>query len=134
MLSVCRPTAFRFLLLPRLAGVRVEHLNVRDDRIVIEASTPETAPQPRPDCGVPSHRGHSRYLRHQGNVPCGGRPALIERSVRRLLSDDSQCSRVTFAEQVERLTIRYGRDAARPVAEPHRQARRVQALPRTAHR
>lgn len=67
-----------------LARVRVECIEVRDGRTVIEASTPQGGFVPRPDCGVASGRVHSRYGRHLADAPCGGRGVVIELSVRRL--------------------------------------------------
>ncbi|MEV0537892.1 ISL3 family transposase [Kitasatospora sp. NPDC050463] len=98
-----------FLLLPHLARVRVECIEVRDGRMVIEASTPQGGFVSCPDCGVASGRVHSRYGRHLADAPCGGQGVVIELSVRRLFCGNSACQRVTFAEQVEGLTCRYGR-------------------------
>ncbi|MGW3046290.1 transposase family protein [Kitasatospora sp. NPDC001159] len=81
----------------------------RDGRVVIEASTPEAVPVPCPDCGASSDRVHSRYGRRLADAPCGGRGVVIELSVRRLFCDNGDCPRVTFAEQIEGLTCRYGR-------------------------
>ncbi|MET8699859.1 ISL3 family transposase [Kitasatospora sp. NPDC004723] len=77
--------------------------------MAIEASTPEGRLVPCPDCGVPSERVHSRYGQRLADAPCGGRGVVIELSVRRLFCDNAGCRRVTFAEQVEGLTCRYGR-------------------------
>lgn len=95
-----------FLLIPHLAGMRVECTEVRDGRVVIEASTPEGVFVPCPDCRAPSGRVHSRYGRRLADAPCGGRGVVIELSVRRLFCDNSKCRRVTFAEQIQGLTCR----------------------------
>ncbi|MGW0886286.1 ISL3 family transposase [Streptomyces sp. NPDC002671] len=65
------------------------------------------------------HRVHSRYGRRLADTPVGDRPVLIELTVRRLYCENIRCSRRTFAEQVDGLTIRYGRrtPAARRVLE-----------------
>jgi hypothetical protein len=52
---------------------------------------------------------HSRYGRALADVAAGGRPVVIELSVRRLFCDGPSCGRRTFAEQVEGLTARYQR-------------------------
>lgn len=52
---------------------------------------------------------HSRYGRRLADAPCGGRGVVIELSVRRLFCDNGECRRVTFAEQIDGLTSRYGR-------------------------
>ncbi|MET8543924.1 ISL3 family transposase [Kitasatospora sp. NPDC004799] len=98
-----------FLLLPHLAGVRVECMDVRDGHVVIEASTLEDVPVSCPGCQTASGRVHSRYGRRLADAPCGGRGVVIELSVRRLFCDNGDCPRVTFAEQIEGLTCRYGR-------------------------
>ncbi|WP_435823896.1 transposase family protein [Kitasatospora aureofaciens] len=106
MLTACEPIC---PLLPHLARVRAECIEVRNSLVVIEASTPADGFVPCPDCGVPSERVHSRYGRYLADAPCGGRGVVIELSVRRLFCDNAGCRRVTFAEQVEGLTYRYGR-------------------------
>lgn len=72
-----------FLLIPHLVGMRVECMEVRDGRVVIEASTPEHVPMPCSDYRISSDRVHSRYGRHLADVPCGGLGVGIELSVRR---------------------------------------------------
>ncbi|MFB7956622.1 ISL3 family transposase [Streptomyces sp. NPDC056045] len=106
MLAACDEL---FLLLPHLAGIQVECMEVRDGRVVIEASTPEDVPVLCPGCQAPSGRVHSRYGRRLADAPCGGRGVVIELSVRRLFCDNGECRRVTFAEQIDGLTSRYGR-------------------------
>lgn len=106
MLAACEEILFP---LPHLAGMRLECMDVRDGRVVIEASTPEHVSVPCPDCRAPSDRVHSRYGRRLADTPCGGQGVVIELSVRRLFCDNGECPRVTSAEQVEGLTFRYGR-------------------------
>ncbi|GAA3381496.1 hypothetical protein GCM10020367_72970 [Streptomyces sannanensis] len=106
MLTACEEI---FLLLPHLVGMRVECMEVRDGLVMIEASTPEDVLVPCPGCGVSSGRVHSRYGRHLADAPCDGRGVVIELSVRRLFCDNRECQRVTFAEQIDGLTSRYGR-------------------------
>lgn len=52
---------------------------------------------------------HSRYRRHIADTAVGGRPVVIDLSVRRLFCVSQACPRRTFVEQVDGLTIRYGR-------------------------
>lgn len=72
-----------------------------------------------PGCAVMSKRVHSTYGRCLADTPVGDRPVLIELTVRRLYCENVRCSRRTFAEQVEGLTVPYGRrtPAARRVLE-----------------
>lgn len=62
-----------------------------------------------PSCGAPSDKVHSRYQRRLGDVAVGGRRMVIVLGVRRLFCNHQACQRRTFAEQVEGLTVRYGR-------------------------
>jgi len=52
---------------------------------------------------------HSRYVRHVADEAVGGRPVVIDLSVRRLYCANPDCPRATFAEQVDGLTRRYQR-------------------------
>ncbi|MFE5828329.1 transposase family protein [Streptomyces erythrochromogenes] len=92
------------LVFPHLVTVVVESGVLR-----IAASTKDGTEAVCPGCGTLSMRVHSRYGRRIADAPVGTHPVLIELSVRRLFCDNSGCARVTFAEQVEGLTSRYGR-------------------------
>ena len=52
---------------------------------------------------------HSRYVRHLADATVGGRPVRIDLSVRRLYCEEPACPKVTFAEQIAGLTVRYQR-------------------------
>lgn len=84
-------------------------MDVRDRRVLIEASTLDEVPVSCPGCQTPSGRVHRRYGRRLADAPCGGRGVVIELSLRRLFCDNKDCPRVTFAEQIEGLTCRDGR-------------------------
>ncbi|MZG18659.1 hypothetical protein GTY44_35135 [Streptomyces sp. SID5914] len=60
-----------------------------------------------PDCGTPSGRVHSRYVRRLADAATGGQATTIDLEVRRFFCDNGDCSKKTFAEQVEGLTFRY---------------------------
>lgn len=62
-----------------------------------------------PDCGRESRRVHSRYYRRLADAAIAGQPARIRLRVRRYFCDHVLCGRRTFVEQVEGLTVRYGR-------------------------
>ncbi|MFJ4321419.1 transposase family protein [Streptomyces lavendulae] len=64
---------------------------------------------PCPDCSVRSSRVHSTYERRLADTPVGGQPVLVELTVRRLYCENTDCQRRTFVEQVQGLTVRYGR-------------------------
>jgi transposase len=89
--------------------VLVEQVNPERGVLRIVARTSESVPVACPDCGTPSRRRHSGYQRRLGDGAVGGRQVCIELTVRRLFCDASGCARVTFAEQVGGLTVRYGR-------------------------
>jgi transposase len=96
------------IVFPHLDRVRVEDVQVQDGVVRVKGRTRDSA-LPCPDCGAFSSRVHSRYPRRLADVAVGGRPVVIDLSVRRLFCDVASCARCTFAEQVEGLTIRYGR-------------------------
>jgi zinc-finger of transposase IS204/IS1001/IS1096/IS1165 len=62
-----------------------------------------------PECGVLSRRVHSRYERRLLDAAAGGRELMICLSVRRFLCLGAGCAKVTFAEQVPRLTSHHAR-------------------------
>ncbi|WP_328760593.1 ISL3 family transposase [Streptomyces sp. NBC_00271] len=84
-------------------------MSVEGGVLRIVARTPESVPASCPDCGTPSVRRHSGYQRRLADGAIGGRQVSIALSVRRLFCDAPECDRVTFAEQIEWLTMRYGR-------------------------
>jgi transposase IS204/IS1001/IS1096/IS1165 family protein len=93
----------------RLGAVLVEHVEVVSGTVRISARTRDGVVLSCPTCGAPSGRVPSRYRRHVADTAVGGRPVVIDLSVRRLLCDSRVCPRRTFVEQVDGLTIRYGR-------------------------
>lgn len=58
-------------------------------------------------CSAVSRREHGRYVRYVADS--GGRPVLVELSVRRLYCGNPVCAKATFVEQVTGLTERYQR-------------------------
>lgn len=62
-----------------------------------------------PDCGDTATRVHSRYERRLADVPVGGRQLMVRLRVRRWLCDGVAWAIRTFAEQLERVTVRDGR-------------------------
>jgi transposase len=96
-------------VLPHLDGVLVEQVSPQGGMLRIVARTSESVAMPCPDCGTPSVRRHSGYQRRLADGAVGGRQVRIELTVRRLFCDASECTRMTFAEQVDGLTVRYGR-------------------------
>ena len=75
----------------------------------ITAFTRDDVSQPCPGCGQMSDWTHSRYARHVADEAVGGRPVVIDLSVRRLYCENPACPRKTFVEQVDGLTERYQR-------------------------
>ncbi|MGW3245600.1 transposase family protein [Streptomyces sp. NPDC001070] len=66
-------------------------------------------PKACPGCGQVSDWVHSRYVRHVADEAVGGRPVVIDLSVRRLYCENPDCPKATFVEQIEGLTERYQR-------------------------
>ncbi|MFF2206009.1 ISL3 family transposase [Streptomyces sp. NPDC058145] len=96
------------IVFPHLEKVLVEQVRVEDGVVRVQARTRDGS-LACPDCGVSSVRVHSWYRRCLADAAVGGRPVAIDLSVRRLFCDVASCARRTFVEQVEGLTIRYGR-------------------------
>ncbi|WP_330334656.1 ISL3 family transposase [Streptomyces sp. NBC_00536] len=95
-------------LLPQFGTVVVESVDVERDMLVVTART-RAAPAECPACGQWSAWERSRYVRHLGDEAVGGRAVRIDISVRRLYCENAACPKVTFAEQVGGLTVRYQR-------------------------
>lgn len=96
-------------LLPQLTNVLVVSVDASDAVVAVCARTRSGSPAGCTGCGVLSEWCHSRYERHISDVTLGGRPLRIDLSVRRLYCENSACPKVTFAEQVPGLTVRYQR-------------------------
>ncbi|WP_029183203.1 transposase family protein [Streptomyces clavuligerus] len=96
-------------LLPHLSGLRVERVEIRPEVLLITALTRDDVPRVCPGCGRESGWAHSRYVRRVADEAVGGRAVVIELSVRRLYCENTDCPKVTFAEQVNGLTERYQR-------------------------
>ncbi|MFE3206520.1 ISL3 family transposase [Embleya sp. NPDC059237] len=96
-------------MFPQLAAVRIEGVEVGEELVRIKARTHVKVPAACPRCGQTSSRQHSRYTRHVADEAVGGRPVMVDLSVRRLYCENPDCAKQTFAEQVEGLTVRYQR-------------------------
>ncbi|WP_416219972.1 transposase family protein [Frankia sp. Cas4] len=96
-------------LLPQLAAVRVDAVEPGTGVVRITARSREGVAVACPACGWSSAWVHSRYVRHVADEAVGGRPVLIDLSVRRLYCENPACPKTTFVEQVTGLTARYQR-------------------------
>ncbi|GGR50883.1 hypothetical protein GCM10010219_65100 [Streptomyces netropsis] len=96
-------------LLPQLADVVVVPADVSDEVVAVRARTKSGVPTGCTGCGRSSAWCHSRYVRRLADVALGGRPLRIDLSVGRLYCENPSCPKVTFAEQVPGLTVRYQR-------------------------
>lgn len=96
-------------LLPHLASVLVEGVETGDGLVRITVRTAAGVSVVCPGCGQESMWEHSRYVRHVADEAIGGRPVVIDVSVRRLYCENPDCSKTTFVEQVPGLTVRYQR-------------------------
>lgn len=95
-------------LFPHVSALLVERVFVECGVVRLVART-QSVGVACPACAAVSSRVHSVYERRLEDTPVGERQVVIELTVRRLYCENSACSRSTFAEQVEGLTIRYGR-------------------------
>ncbi|MEU6380319.1 transposase family protein, partial [Streptomyces sp. NPDC046909] len=87
----------------------VETVELGRSLVRITVRTPDARPMDCPGCGQPSNWVHSRYVRHVADEAIGGKPVVIDVSVRRLYCEKSDCAKTTFVEQVAGLTERYQR-------------------------
>ncbi|WP_323393578.1 ISL3 family transposase [Streptomyces jumonjinensis] len=84
-------------------------VEVTDAVVEVCARTRSDEPAGCTGCGRLSAWCHSRYVRHLADLTLGVRPLRIDLSVRRLYCENTTCPKVTFAEQVPGLTVRYQR-------------------------
>jgi hypothetical protein len=96
------------VLLPHLAGTVVERAEVAGRRLYVWARA-RAEQAACPACGRFSVRVHSRYQRRLADAAIGGRPVVIRLTVRRFFCAAPDCPVITFAEQVDGLTVRYAR-------------------------
>jgi transposase len=95
-------------LLPHLAEVVVEAIELAGGRLCIWArARAECGLCPR--CGQSSERVHSVYGRRLSDAPAAGHRVLIRLAVRWFFCGNPDCPAVTFAGQVNGLTVRRGR-------------------------
>jgi transposase len=102
-------------LLPHLAQAVVEEAELAGRRLCLWARA-RAGQASCPACGRFSGRVHSRYQRRLADAAIGGRPVLIRLTVRRFFCPAPECPVITFAEQVQGLTVRYARRTP-PLAE-----------------
>lgn len=98
-------------LFPHLAGLEVLGVESRADELVIRART-RTEQSTCWNCGEPSWRVHSRYGRRLQDGAVAGRPLTVVLQVKRFFCDNEVCDKTTFVEQIEGLTVRFGRMSA----------------------
>ncbi|WP_136729926.1 hypothetical protein [Actinacidiphila oryziradicis] len=67
------------ILLPQLAAVRIEGVQVGTELIRILARTRDGVSVACPGCGLSSDWLHSRYVRHVADEAVGGRPVVRRR-------------------------------------------------------
>jgi transposase len=96
------------MLFPHLRGLRILRVEDTGEAVAIRACC-RVACARCPSCGAVSSRIHGGYARVVADGAAGGRPVLIILAVRRFRCPDLSCAKVTFAEQVQDLTVRYRR-------------------------
>ncbi|MFI6953400.1 transposase family protein [Nocardia sp. NPDC050408] len=90
------------ILFPHLDGLRIELIRAAGSTVRIEAATGGD-PVGCPECATLSGRVHSRYQRRLSDTSITGREVMIRLQFRRLFCDNSDCGKITFAEQVPQL-------------------------------
>lgn len=96
------------LLFPHLSSVRVEELSRSGASVALHARVTVACAR-CPECGTASGRVHSRYARQLADLAVAGQEVVLRLEVRRFFCGNGQCERRIFAEQVDGLTVRYGR-------------------------
>ncbi|MFD4508093.1 ISL3 family transposase [Streptomyces sp. NPDC058457] len=93
---------------PGIRNVQVECVMELVDGTLVRLSS-TCSSRTCPDCGVASHRVHSRYGRQLDDCPVAGRPVLVRLTVRRFFCDTPTCPRRTFVEQTDGVSEPYQR-------------------------
>ncbi|WP_368068052.1 transposase family protein [Streptomyces sp. VNUA116] len=88
----------------------MERVSPDPDGLVVEAVS-TTRPGRCPDCRHRASRVHSSYQRRLSERPVGSQRVVVRLRVRRYFCDRRNCSRKTFAEQIDGLTERYRRSS-----------------------
>nr|WP_131787031.1 ISL3 family transposase [Protofrankia symbiont of Coriaria ruscifolia] len=96
------------VVFPHLDAVIIDRV-VDEGPVVRVVARTRAGPLPCPQCGTVTTRVHGYHRRHLADLPVGGRPVMIELTVRRLVCDNLRCPRQTFREQVPGLTEHYAR-------------------------
>lgn len=96
------------LLFPHLSTIWIQGVTRSGGSIALHAQP--TAPTVVcPQCGTESARVHSRYQRTVADLATAGQEVVLRLQVRRFFCGKEGCQRRISAEQVDGLTVRYGR-------------------------
>jgi transposase len=95
-------------LLPHLAGVVIEAIEVGSEQVRIAVSSRSTVATCT-RCGTDSDRVHSRYERTLADAAIAGQATSLRLRVRRFACQSADCPTRTFVEQIPGLTARYSR-------------------------
>lgn len=94
-------------------GFSVDEVKIVADRVQIQLRSRHSLGR-CPDCGRPSRRVQSRYVRRPADLPLSGRRVQLKIVVRRFWCDAILCGRRIFCEQfVGSVLARYGRRTQR---------------------
>ncbi len=107
LLALC-DAEFLKVVFPQFAAVLIDRV-VDEGPVVRVVARTRAGPLPCPRCGTVTARVHGYQRRRLADLPVGGRPIVIELTVRRLVCDNLDCPRQTFREQVPGLAQRYAR-------------------------
>jgi transposase len=85
-------------------------LDTEIDRGCITVSVSSIRPSAQcPQCQSKSSKVHSGYVRTLADLPFGARKVILRLDIRRFFCIKPECKRVTFAEPISDLAIRYAR-------------------------
>src|SRR4051812_35515694 len=95
-------------LLPHLAEIRIERVDIRISELIVHATTRAVAAS-CPSCTRSSHRLHGSYLRRVADIPLGQRRVTIHLRVQRFRCQNPACPQQTFAAQPSMLVVPHAR-------------------------
>jgi len=100
-------------LLPDPSCLKLNSVEHQDDGRVLIAAAAIGSVAYCPACHHPSHSLHSRYSRALRDLPWQGSTVELRLDVRRFRCRTHDCPRITFAETLPMVSVRYGRQTSR---------------------
>ena len=100
------------LFFPDMA-VGLEHVSTDERSELVVQIRAMSSTGTCPDCGQPSDRMHSRYVRHPADLPWVGKSTRLLLQVRKFFCTNTNCTRRIFTERLPKLVQPYARRTLR---------------------